>query len=68
MVDAVAQCLSAVKKQLDQVKIPYKIAISRPNRNLSNLDEECLYVIRQQVDSDGVYHLVAAAKMAKEKC
>lgn len=68
MVDTVAQCLSAVKEQLDKVNAKYMVSITSPTRNLSRLDEDCLYVIRQQIDTDGVYHLIAAAKMGKEKC
>lgn len=66
--DTVAQCLSAVRKQLDEVNAKYVISMTRPTRNVSGLDEECLYVIRQTIDAQGVYHLVAAAKMGKEKC
>jgi len=68
MVDTVAQCLSAVKKQLEEVNVTYIIAMTHPTRDVSNLDEDNLYVIRQQIQTDGVYHLIAAAKMGKEKC
>ena len=68
MVDTVAQCLSAVKEQLDKVNIKYTISRTLPTRDLEKLDENCLYVIRQQIDIDGVYHLIAAAKMKKENC
>ena len=67
MVDTVAQCLSIVKEQLDKINAKYIISMTAPTRNLTNLDENCPYVIRQQIDTDGVYHLVAAAKMGKEK-
>jgi len=66
--DIIAQCLSVVKEQLDEVNAQYLISITSPTRNLSKLDEDNLYVIRQQLDDDGVYHLIAAAKMGKEKC
>jgi len=68
MVDTVAQCLSAVKEQLDKVNVKYTISRTFPTRDLEKLDENCLYVIRQQIDMDGVYHLIAAAKMKKENC
>jgi len=68
MVDTVAQCISAAKEQLNEVNAKYVISMTRPTRNLSNLDEERLYVIRQQIDTDGIYHLIVAAKMGKEKC
>ena len=67
MVDTVAQCLSTVKEQLDKINAKYIISMTSPTRNLAELDEDCLYVIRQQIDTDGVYHLIAAAKMAKVK-
>ena len=63
-----AQCLSTVKEQFDGMNIQYSISIASPTRNLSSLDEDNLYVIRQQLDDEGVYHLIAAAKMGKEKC
>jgi len=66
--DTVAQCLSDIKKQLDEGNLPYVVSITRPTRTLTNVDEECLYVIRQQVDKEGIYHLLAAAKMGAEKC
>ncbi|WP_378951901.1 hypothetical protein [Pelosinus sp. sgz500959] len=66
--NTVAQCLSLVKKELDANHINYRISNSRPTRAVSSLDEELLYVIRQQIDMDGTYHLTVAAKMGKEKC
>lgn len=68
MVDTVAQNLSAVKEQLDKVNAKYIISMTHPTSNRSSIDEDCLYVIRQQVDIDGVYHLIAAAKMLKGNC
>lgn len=68
MVDTVAQSLSTVKGQLDKMNAKYMISLTSPTRDSSNLDEDRLYVIRQQLDSDGIYHLTAAVKMGKEKC
>jgi len=65
MVDTVAQCLSAVKVQLDGINAKYIISMTRPTSNLSCLDKDCFYVIRQRIDIEGVYHLIAAAKMGK---
>jgi len=65
MIDTVAQCLSVVRPELEQSNIKYNISLTRPTRDVSNLDEESLYVIRQQVDSEGIYQLVVAAKMKK---
>jgi len=67
MIDAVAQSLCSVKKQLDEVDAKYIITTTRPTRQVSSLEEDSFYVIRQQIDSDGVYQLVVAAKMGKEK-
>jgi len=64
-VDTVAQSLSEAKAQLEQAAIQYSISITRPTRNTADLDEQCLYVIRQQINRDGVYQLTAAAKMKK---
>ena len=66
--DTVAQCLSLAKKMLDDGNMKYRISISYPTRTVPTLDETSLYVIRQQMDPDGTYHLTAAAKMGKEKC
>ena len=63
--DTVSQCLSAVKVQLDGINAKYIISMTRPTSNLSNLDKDRFYVIRQRLDTDGVYHLITAAKMGK---
>lgn len=65
--DCVAQCLLAVQKQLDENNIKYRVVRTRPTRNLSSLDEDSLCVLRQQVDADGVYHLVVGAKASSKK-
>lgn len=65
MVNTVAQYLPTVRKQLDEMNVKYLISTTRPTRHVSNLDEDCLYVIRQQIDTNGVYHLTVAAKMGK---
>lgn len=66
--DSVAQSLAVIQKQLEHANLKYKITMTRPTRNVANLDESNLCVIRQQVDTDGIYHLVVAAKMGREKC
>ena len=66
--DLVAQELTVVQKQLDEGNLNYTITKTSPTRDLSKLDEDSLYVIRQQVDEDGSYHLITAAKMKKENC
>lgn len=65
MVDTIARCLSVVIPELEQSNIKYNISLTRPTRDVSKLDEESLYVIRQQIDSEGIYQLVVAAKMKK---
>ncbi len=69
MIDVVAKSLYAAEKQLNEAQIQYTVIVTRPTRHISALAEDCFYVIRQQFH-DGVYHLVAAAKMGKEsvKC
>jgi hypothetical protein len=65
MIDTVAKPLCIVKKQLDDAQIKYKVSVTSPTRQVFDLDD-FFYVIRQQLH-DGVYHLVVAAKMGKEK-
>lgn len=65
MIDTVAKPLDVVKQQLDDAQIKYLITITSPSRQVYNL-EDFFYVVRQQLQ-DGVYHLVVAAKMSKEK-
>lgn len=66
--DSVAQDLAVVQKQLNEGNIKYIITKTSPTRDLSKLDEDSLYIIRQQVDADGVCHLITAAKMKKANC
>ncbi len=63
--DTVAQSLCEIKKQLDEANLPYIVSLTYPSRAVTNLDEKSLYVIRQKIDTEGVYHLLAAAKMRK---
>jgi hypothetical protein len=65
MIDAVAQPLSEVLSRLEQAKCRYKIIVTKPSRQSFHL-EETLYVIRQQINADGIIKLVVAAKMGKE--
>ena len=63
--DTVAQPLSEVINKLEQSDRKYTVTVTKPSRNMFQLDDT-LYVIRQQVNADGIYHLIAAAKMGKE--
>lgn len=65
--DTVAQSLAVVSKQFDEENIKYITSMTRPTRNSSNLDKDCLYVIRQRIDADGIYQLIVAASMGQEK-
>lgn len=63
--DTVAQPLSEVICKLEQANIKYTVTVTKPARMTFKL-EDTLYVIRQQLDADGIYNLIAAAKMGKE--
>ena len=63
--DTVAQPLSEVINKLEQNDSKYTVTVTKPSRNMFQLDDT-LYVIRQRVDADGIYHLIAAAKMGRE--
>lgn len=64
--DTVAQSLELVQQELERAKIQYRVSVTHPTRKFFQVQENCLYVIRQHVDADGIYHLVAAGKMGKE--
>lgn len=63
--DTVAQPLTQVIDNLEQAKINYTVTVTKPSRNVFPLEDE-LYVVRQQLDADGILNLMAAAKMGKE--
>lgn len=63
--DTVAQPLSEVISKLEQNGSKYIVTVTKPSRTTFQLDDK-LYVIRQQLDADGTYNLIAAAKMGKE--
>ncbi len=63
--DTVAQPLTKVIDKLEQAKVKYTVTITKPSRNVFPLEDE-LYVVRQQLDADGILNLMAAAKMGKE--
>jgi hypothetical protein len=65
-VETVGLSLATVIQQMNALNCPYTVKITRPTRDFFELEGDSLYVIRQQVDTDGTYHLVAAAKMGKE--
>jgi hypothetical protein len=63
--DTVAQPLTEVICKLEQAEIKYIITMTKPTRTMFQL-QDTLYVIRQQIDVNGIYNLVVAAKMGKE--
>jgi hypothetical protein len=64
--DLVGKLLTEVLEQLDKLHVKHTISITRPINRMFSVNENCLYVIRQHQDADGVYHIVAAGKMGKE--
>ena len=63
--DIVAQPLTKVIDKLEQAKVKYTVTITKPSRNVFPLEDE-LYVVRQQLDADGILNLMAASNMGKE--
>lgn len=64
--DLLAQPLAAARQKLNELNCQYTVKITRPTRNFFAVNDDSLYVIRQRADSDGICHLVAAARMGKE--
>jgi hypothetical protein len=64
--DTVAQPISAVIRQFESQQISYTVTRTRPSRNIFDITDDCLYVVRQTLDDSGVYHITVAAKMGKE--
>jgi len=63
--DITGQPLEDVLQQLNALQCKYDVTLTKPARNTQTEGEACLYVIRHNVTPDGVYHLIAAAKMKK---
>jgi len=61
--DAVAKPLSEVTRELKGRNIEYLLQRTSPKRRLDDLDERELFVIKQYIDVNGIYHLTIAAKM-----
>lgn len=61
----VAYPLDEAEKKLQAENIEYKVIVARHKRYLSECSDSLFYVIRQQVDTKGIYYLVVAAKLGK---
>lgn len=71
--DCVLQCIDAVGRPIKDVIAEfersgqqYVLNFTRPPRITFALEENSFYVLHQRIDEREVYHLIAAAKMAKE--
>jgi hypothetical protein len=65
ILDTIGQPLAIISHQLDALQHRYQVIITQPVRTTSSLEIGNLFVIRQRISPDGVYYLVAAAKMGK---
>ena len=63
--DFIAQPLASVTDKLEETEIKYTVTVAKPSRQTNQL-MDTLYVIRQRLDADGKYNLIAAAKMGKD--
>ncbi|MDR3563769.1 MAG: hypothetical protein P4N59_20365 [Negativicutes bacterium] len=66
MEDMTAFPLTTAVAQFEAQKLQYKVTVTSPSRTSFALRQDSLYVIRQTLGSDGIYQLMAAAKMDKE--
>lgn len=64
--DTVGLLLKDVIIQLDNDGCKYTVERTYPTRDYFPIDEEMLYVVRQQQQGDGSLQLVVAATMRKE--
>jgi len=64
--DTVGLLLKDVIIQLDNDGCKYTVERTYPTRDYFPIDEEMLYVVRQQQQEDGSLQLVVAATMRKE--
>ena len=63
--NTVAYPLDEAEKKLQAEQIDYKVIVARHKRYLSEDSDSPFYVIRQQIDAQGMYYLVVAAKLGK---
>lgn len=65
MIDTIGKPLAMAEKELRKAQVKYTVRITRPTRQIPDVDEECFYVVRQQFRTD-TCDLVVAAKMHRK--
>lgn len=65
-IDAVGRPLASVIAEFERSGQQYVLTFTCPPRITFALEEKNFYVLHQRIDESEVYHLIAAAKMAKE--
>lgn len=63
--DTVGLPLASAVAEFSSRQLPYSVTTTAPSRKTASLDEGQRYVIRQVLDTAGVYRLTVAAKMVK---
>lgn len=63
--DTVGMPLASAAAEFSLRQLPYTVIVTAPDRKADSLDREQMYVIRQTLDTTGVYHLTVAAKMVR---
>lgn len=64
--DIIGRELAVVIAHFDSLQIPYSISTTRSDRCRHMIDSECLYIIRQRIDTNGICQLVVCGKMGRE--
>lgn len=63
--DVLARPLSEAEQMLREKGCAWTTEITRPTRDFFKTDENCLYVVREKILSDGKILLTLAAKQRK---
>lgn len=67
MLELVARPLEDGIRMLEASHLTYEITLTRPvGRKGKPAEPEMLYVVKQYIDTEGIYHIVAAVKLGKE--
>lgn len=66
MLDVVAHPLHDAVKLMETLDVKYTVTVTESTSKKFLTQEDCFYVIRQQIRNDGSYDIIAAAKMGKE--